>query len=240
MIEKSLSETKRMHLKNRIDIIKENIKRAAEESGRNFKDIVLVAATKTVPSNIINEAITCGISNIGENRVQEFLKKEEGIDNDKIRTHFIGHLQRNKVKSIIRKVDLIQSVDTFKLAKEISDRSLEENLTMEILLEVNIGREENKYGFAKEDLKAELDKICKLPNIKVKGLMAVVPMCKDRNLLKEFFNEMNALFVDIRNEKHDNIDMEYLSMGMSSDYMEAIRCGSNMVRIGSAIFGERN
>lgn len=240
MIEKSLSETKRMQLKNRIDIIKENIKRAAEESGRNFKDIVLVAATKTVPSNIINEAISCGVSNIGENRVQEFLKKEEGIDNDSIRTHFIGHLQRNKVKSIIRKVDLIQSVDTFKLAKEISDRSLEENLTMEILLEVNIGREENKYGFAKEDLKAELDKICKLPNIKVKGLMAIVPICKDRNLLKEFFNEMNALFVDIRNEKHDNIDMEYLSMGMSSDYMEAIRCGSNMVRIGSAIFGERN
>ena len=240
MTEKSLNEIKQMQLKSRVDIIKENIKKAAEESGRNSEDITLVAATKTVPSNIINEAILCGISNIGENRVQELLKKEEGIDKDNIKTHFIGHLQRNKVKSIIGKVDLIQSVDTFRLAKEISDRSLEENLTMEILLEVNIGREENKYGFAKEDLKAELDKIGNLPNIKVKGLMAIVPICKEKNLLKEFFAEMNALFVDIRNEKHDNIDMEYLSMGMSSDYIEAIRCGSNMVRIGSAIFGERN
>ncbi len=240
MTEKSLNEIKQMQLKSRVDIIKENIKKAAEESGRNSKDITLVAATKTVPSNIINEAILCGISNIGENRVQELLKKEEGIDKDNIKTHFIGHLQRNKVKSIIGKVDLIQSVDTFRLAKEISDRSLEENLTMEILLEVNIGREENKYGFAKEALKAELDKIGNLPNIKVKGLMAIVPICKEKNLLKGFFAEMNTLFVDIRNEKHDNIDMEYLSMGMSSDYIEAIRCGSNMVRIGSAIFGERN
>lgn len=238
MIRKSLSDEQEK-LENRINLIKENIKKAAEESGRKYEDITLVAATKTVSADVINRAIDYGICNIGENRVQEFLSKEDKVNKSCIKTHFIGHLQRNKIKSIIGKVDLIQSVDTYKIAKEISNKSLENNLISSILLEVNIGNEENKFGFAKENLKSELDNISVLPGIRVKGLMAIIPICKDRKALEDYFTAMRDLFIDIRNEKRDNISMEYLSMGMSSDYMEAIKCGSNMVRIGSAIFGNR-
>lgn len=239
MTEKSLNDKEKTQLKNRIDLIKRNIKIAAEKSNRKHEDIILVAATKTVPACIINESINCGIYNIGENRVQEFLSKGDEIHKENVNVHFIGHLQCNKVKSIIGKVDLIQSVDTFKLAKEISGKSLEINLISNVLLEVNIGKEKSKFGFDKESLKMELDKIGLLKGIRVKGLMAMAPICKDRKMLKEYFSAMRDLFVDIRNEKRDNVNMEYLSMGMSSDYIEAIECGANMVRIGSAIFGNR-
>lgn len=239
MTEKLLNDNERQNLKQRICLIKENIRRAAEAYGRRYEDITLVAATKTVHPSIIDEAISCGISNIGENRVQELLSKEGDIHKDNIKVHFIGHLQSNKVRSIVGKVDLIQSVDTFKLAKDISEKSLEKNLITDILLEVNIGKEENKFGFIKENLRFELGKIGNLQGVRVNGLMAIVPICKDKKLLCDYFKAMNSLLIDISNEKYDNVNMKYLSMGMSSDYMEAIKCGANMVRIGSAIFGNR-
>ncbi len=220
-------------------IIEENIVKAAECTGRKRENIILLAATKTVSPELINHAITSGIKYIGENRVQEFLSKEDSLLPDAHR-HFIGHLQSNKAKDIVGRVEMVQSVHSLKLASLIGKLSMEKGIVTDILLEVNIGREQNKSGFLKEELSYAIEQISKIEGIKLRGLMTIPPVCEKISESIPFFEEMYKLFIDNKGKKLDNVSMEYLSMGMSSDYAEAIKCGSNIVRIGTSLFGERN
>ena len=221
-------------------LINERIAEAAEKSGRRREDITLLAATKTVDAQTINHAISLGLDHIGENRVQELLSKYEQYDLEHCSLQFIGHLQTNKVRQIVDKVDLIQSVDSFKLAKEISNQSLKRDKVTDILVEVNIGREENKSGVFEENLEELLCQISELKGISVKGLMTIPPICENEHKILKYFNNMHKLFIDISQKKLDNVNMTILSMGMSADYYEAILEGANMVRVGSALFGARN
>ena len=217
----------------------ENIERAAQSVGKTASDITFLAATKTVDADVINHAISLGLRYIGENRVQELLSKYDSYDLDHASLQFIGHLQTNKVRQIVGKVDLIQSVDSVKLAKEISRCSEKLGITTDILLEVNIGREENKSGVMPEKLPDLLDQVKDIPAVKVRGLMAIPPICENAQENCKFFDNMRNIFLDIGSKNIDNISMDILSMGMSDDYEEAIRCGANMIRVGSALFGAR-
>ena len=219
--------------------ILENISRAAEGAGRQAGDITFLAATKTVEPSVINYAVSLGLRYIGENKVQELLSKYDEYDLENCDLQFIGHLQSNKVRQIIDKVSLIQSVDSFKLANEISKQSVKNNITSNILIEVNIGREENKSGVLKEELDELIGKISQLDNIKIKGLMTVPPICENKLEVCKFFDEMYKIFIDISAKTLDNVSMDFLSMGMSDDYQEAILAGANMVRVGSGLFGAR-
>ena len=219
-------------------IITENIARAAQQSGREAKDIILLAATKTVDAQMINYAISAGIDFIGENRVQEFLSKYN--DYLPVHKHFIGHLQTNKVKDIVGKVELIHSVDSYRLAEEISKQSLKQGITTNILLEINIGEEESKSGFTYDEAATAVEKIAAFEGLSVKGLMAIPPICEKSEQNRPYFAKMQKLFIDIAHKKIDNSSMEILSMGMSDDYEVAISEGANMVRLGTALFGRRN
>ncbi len=218
--------------------ITQNIACAAQKVGKSFEDIILLAATKTVDVDIINYAIDAGIDYIGENRVQEFLSKYDKYS--PVHKHFIGHLQSNKVKDIIDKVELIHSVHSYKLALEISKQAVKKNLTANILLEVNIGNEPSKSGFLYEEVEDMVKKIAQLEGIKIKGLMAIPPICENAQQNRPYFAKMKKLFIDIGAKKIDNSSMDILSMGMSDDYEVAIAEGANMVRIGSSLFGKRN
>ena len=218
--------------------ITQNIARAAEKSGRKYEDITLLAATKTVDVEVINHAIEAGVSFIGENRVQEFLSKYEQYN--PVNMHFIGHLQTNKVKDIIDKVSLIHSVDSYRLAEEISRQAVKRNIIVNILLEINIGDEQSKSGFEYDEAVAAVEKIAKLGGIKIKGLMAIPPICATPDENRPYFAKMKKLFIDIGSKKIDNSSMDILSMGMSDDYEAAIEEGANMVRLGTALFGRRN
>ena len=218
--------------------INQNIARAAEKSGRKYEDITLLAATKTVDVEVINHAIEAGVSFIGENRVQEFLSKYEQYN--PVNMHFIGHLQTNKVKDIIDKVSLIHSVDSYRLAEEISRQAVKRNIIVNILLEINIGDEQSKSGFEYDEAVAAVEKIAKLGGIKIKGLMAIPPICASPDENRPYFAKMKKLFIDIGSKKIDNSSMDILSMGMSDDYQVAIEEGATMVRLGTALFGRRN
>ncbi len=220
--------------------IEERIAEAAVKSGRKREDIIFLSATKTVSADIINYAISLGLKYIGENKVQELLQKYDDYDLDNASLQFIGHLQTNKVKQIVDKVDLIQSVDSVKLAKEISKQSAARNIVSNVLVEVNIGKEENKSGVMPEMAEELLCEISTMDNISVKGLMTIPPICENKQKICKYFNKMHNIFIDISSKKLDNISMEILSMGMSSDYYEAILEGATMVRIGSSLFGARN
>ena len=219
--------------------IEENISLAAQQAGKSREDIIFLAATKTVEPVYINRAIACGLKYIGENLVQELLAKYDDYDLANASLHFIGHLQSNKIRQIVGKVDLIQSVDSIKLAKEISRQGQLKNTSTDVLVEVNIGGEENKSGVEPERLEELLSEISVLDNVLVKGLMTIPPVCDKKSEVRKYFSRMNKLFIDIKEKKLDNISMEFLSMGMSSDYQEAILEGANMVRVGSALFGPR-
>ncbi len=219
--------------------IENNINEAAVKSGRKREDIVFLAATKTVEPAVINHAINCGLRYIGENRVQELLSKYDSYDLEKCDLQFIGHLQTNKVRQIADKVSLIQSVDSVKLASEIARQAKLCGKKMNVLIEVNIGREENKSGVFPENLDELICEIKDIENITVKGLMAIPPICDEKSQICKYFENMHRLFIDISSKKYDNMSMDYLSMGMSDDYREAILCGANMVRVGSALFGKR-
>ncbi|MCH5300234.1 MAG: YggS family pyridoxal phosphate-dependent enzyme [Ruminococcus sp.] len=220
--------------------IEEKIAEAAVKSGRSREDITFLSATKTVSADVINYAISLGLKYIGENKVQELLQKYDDYDLDNASLQFIGHLQTNKVKQIVDKVDLIQSVDSVKLAKEISKQSAARNIVSNVLVEVNIGKEENKSGVMPEMVEELLCEISQMDNISVKGLMTIPPICENKQKICKFFHKMHNIFIDISSKKLDNISMEILSMGMSSDYYEAILEGATMVRIGSSLFGARN
>ena len=202
--------------------------------------VKLIAVTKTVPVEIINEAISCGVTAIGENRVQELLEKYSSLDKKNLEIHLIGRLQTNKVKYIIDKVDLIHSVDSFKLGSTI-DKYAKINLKVQdVLVQVNVAGEQTKGGVAPGELETLLVSLSELKNIRVRGLMCIPPVEKIPGENKRFFNLLNKMMVDNNNKNIDNICMDTLSMGMSGDYRTAIDCGATMVRIGTKIFGKRN
>ncbi len=219
--------------------INRRIALASEQVGKKPSEIIMLAATKTVPVEVINHAIKSGVKYIGENRVQEFLSKKDALLPDAHR-HFIGHLQTNKVKDIVNEVEMIESVHSVKLATEINRLCEKSSKTMDVLLEVNIGNEESKSGFSPEELEERLVEISKMPFIKVKGLMTIPPICDNNEKSMQYFEKMSKLFIDIRAKIKDNIDMVYLSMGMSGDFEDAIKCGANIVRIGTSLFGQRD
>lgn len=237
---RELSVEKRFSdIDHNIGAIREKIYKAAASVGRNPDEITLMAVTKTVDPIFINRAIENGITLIGENKVQEFLSKKPYLNLENCSAHLIGHLQTNKVKQIVSEVSMIQSLDSIRLAREISKRSAEKGIVTPCLVEVNIGEEESKTGLELDSLEELLSELAVLDNISVKGLMTIPPICDDEKELDKYFSKMHKIFVDIKSKKLDNIDMSVLSMGMSSDYESAVRNGSTLVRVGSSIFGKR-
>lgn len=221
-----------------LKIVENKISAAAEKSGRKRSDVLLVAVTKTHPPKMINEAIKAGVTDIGENKPQEIRDKYDDVL--KVNWHMIGHLQTNKVKYVVGKCVLIHSVDSVKLAEEIDRQARKIGIVQDILIEVNISGEETKSGINPEKIYEMLDIIKDFQNIRVRGLMTIAPKTDNSITSKLHFDNIHKLFVDIRQKKYDNISMDYLSMGMSGDYEQAIECGANIVRVGSAIFGARN
>lgn len=219
--------------------VTERIAIAAKKSGRRAEDIHLLAATKTIPVEVINHAIKSGVTLIGENRVQELISKLDYYDQSATR-HLIGHLQTNKVRQVVGKVSMIESVDSVKLAAEISRRSEELGIVTDILVEINIGGEESKSGIKPDEAEKIITEISSLSGIKVEGLMTIPPICEKIEENLRYFDQMRNLFVDISAKKIDNVNMSYLSMGMSDDYEAAILCGANIVRVGTRLFGRRN
>lgn len=226
-------------IEENLKLIRHEIAAAAEASGRKPEDISLMAVTKTVESRFINHAVDCGINLIGENKVQEFLSKEAELNLTECKAHLIGHLQSNKVKKIVGRVDTVQSVDTVSIAREIGKRSLEAGVTTKVLLEINVGNEESKFGFTPDEIFEKVYETSEIQGISVNGLMCVAPICEKESEIRAIFSNMHQLFIDIRDKKIDNIGMNILSMGMSGDYKQAILEGANLVRVGSAIFGSR-
>ncbi|SHI20103.1 hypothetical protein SAMN02745823_03338 [Sporobacter termitidis DSM 10068] len=229
-----------MTIAENIRMLREKIAVAAVKSGRKPEDITLVAASKMNPAERVREAILGGVDAVGENRVQEMLEKHGLGAYEGKPLHFIGHLQSNKVRQVVGVCDLIESVDSETLVAEIGKRASALGLTQDILLEVNIGREENKSGVLRENLDKLLEYAAQTPGIRVRGLMAIPPITGNNGKKPNYFDEMYKLYVDITAKKYDNISMHFLSMGMSDSYIDAIEAGANMVRIGSAIFGARH
>lgn len=220
--------------------VRKNIQEACEVSGRDPKEVTLIAVSKTKPVPMLLEAYDAGARVFGENKVQEIVDKYPQLPED-IQWHMIGHLQRNKVKYIVDKVTLIHSVDSLRLAETISREAEKKGVTVPILIEVNIAGEETKFGLSsKEEVISLTEQIAALPNLSVKGLMTVAPPVKDPEENRPFFREIRQLSVDITNKNIDNVSMEILSMGMTNDYTVAIEEGATMVRVGTGIFGARD
>ncbi len=216
-----------------------NIEEAALKTGRSLEDITLIAVTKTIDVDVINEAIKLGINNIGESRVQEILRKYDSIKGRPI-WHMIGHLQTNKVKYIIDKIDLIHSLDRLSLAQELQKRAEQHNVFVNALIQVNIAEEKSKYGLYGDAVIPFVEEIIKYPKIKIKGLMTIAPYAENPEEVRYVFRQLKELSVEIEKRGYPNVEMKYLSMGMTNDYKIAIEEGSNMVRIGTGIFGGRN
>jgi hypothetical protein len=225
------------YIKENLDEIKKNIERACQKNGRNPEEITLVAVTKTIEPDAMNAAIDYGVSVIGENRVQEIRRKFDDVKS--VSWHQIGHLQRNKVKYIADKVDMIHSVDSVKLAKEISNKAKSHDRTIDILIQVNVAGESQKFGIDEDELEKVIQEVAHFENIQVKGLMLIAPFAENPETVRPIFRRMKEIFDSTKNSNYDNVDMDYLSMGMSGDYVVAVEEGANMVRIGSGIFGAR-
>ncbi len=219
--------------------IRENICEAALRSGRKPEDVRFMAVTKTVDSIYINHALSLGIDLIGENRVQEYLGKRDELNLSGVEKHLIGHLQTNKVRQIVGEVDMIDGVDSVKVAKEIGKVSQKKGIITDVLVEVNIGGEESKFGLDPAQLNETVCEIAEIEGIRIRGLMAIPPICINEDENRKFFANMYTMFLDIKAKKLDNINMDILSMGMSDDYASAILEGSTMVRVGSSLFGRR-
>jgi len=228
-----------MSIAENIAQVRTNIAQACAQAGRSPEEITLVGASKMNDAAACREAIAAGIDALGENRVQEMTAKLAESAYDGAPLHFIGHLQRNKVKQVVGKVALIQSVGSMELLEEIEKVAAREQLVQDILLEVNIGREEAKSGFDPDAVTAAAEAALSLPHVRVRGLMTIPPADADRDANMRYFQEVQALYVDINTKLFHN-ELKCLSMGMSGDYMDAIRCGATMVRVGTAIFGARN
>ena len=229
-----------MSIAENVAKIKADIREAAIAAGRDPKDILLCAATKMNDTEAVRQAIAAGVDCCGENRVQELTAKLSENAYAGVPVHFIGHLQTNKVKQVVGKVDLIQSVDSLRLVEAINKEAAKQGIVQDILLEINIGSEESKSGFEIETVHEILEKISLFDNIRLKGLMAIPPICHFSGENRKFFQKMCNLSVDITTKKYDNVRVDILSMGMSGDYQDAIACGSTMIRVGTAIFGARD
>ena len=229
-----------MSIAENVKRIKEEMAEAARKCGRNPEDILLCAATKMNYADAVRQAIAAGVDCCGENRVQELTQKLGENAYEGVPVHFIGHLQTNKVRQVVGKVDLIQSVDSLRLLQAIDKEAGSQGLVQDILLEINIGNEESKSGFSPEEIPEICEKVAVFPNIRVRGLMAIPPISHFSGENRKFFQKMYHLSVDITAKKYDNIRVDILSMGMSDDFADAVACGSTMVRVGTAIFGQRN
>lgn len=230
-----LSEAK---LAENLRIIRENIAAAAARGGRSEKDVRLMAVTKTVSPELVNAAIRGGVDLLGENRVQEYLEKRDSYLPAEV--HMIGHLQTNKVKYIIDKVRMIESVDSLKLAREIDRCASRAGKVMDVLIEVNVGGELSKSGTAPQDAMSLVEQIAELSSVRIRGLMTIPPICSSKEQSMHYFSLLRQIAVDISAKNSHNVSMEFLSMGMSHDYEAAVEMGANIVRIGSALFGQRN
>lgn len=226
-------------LKENYANVLKNVHNACERAGRKTDDVTLIAVSKTKPVEMLQEIYDCGCRDFGENKVQEIMDKYEKLPND-IRWHMIGHLQTNKVKYIVDKVYMIHSVDSIKLAKEISKEAVKKNVTVKVLLEVNVAKEETKFGLLTEEVLDFYKEVIDLPGLKVCGLMTIAPYVENSEENRQYFVNLKQLMVDIESEKTDNISVGELSMGMTGDYEVAIEEGATYVRVGTGIFGERN
>lgn len=230
-----------MSIRDNIEYIREEITRAAERSGRSAEEVLLLAVTKLHSPEEMNEAIDAGATDIGENKVQEILAKYDKVK--PVRWHLIGHLQTNKVKQVIDKVVMIQSVDSLHLAEEIEKRAAQADITMDILIQVDPAAQETKFGVDPQELDGMIKTIASdCPHVRVKGLMCIAPFCEDPEDARPFFREVKKLFDHCREKTaaDDRVDISVLSMGMTNDFRVAVEEGSNMVRVGTAIFGTRN
>lgn len=227
------------YLKLNINEINEKIDAACKKAGRNRDDITLIGVTKTIDEDIINASLELGISDIGENKVQEITRKYDQIKKG-VKWHLIGHLQSNKVKYIIDKVDLIHSVDSVKLAREINKRAKQHNKVMHILIQVNIADEDSKFGISSESVHDLLEEISAFEHIKVMGLMNIAPFYDEPEQARNDFKVMKNIFDTIETAAIDNVEMKYLSMGMTGDFEVAIEEGANLLRVGTGIYGARD
>ena len=225
-------------LKDNLKNVEERVQEACDRAGRKREEVTLIAVSKTKPIEMLQEIYDENIRDFGENKVQELCDKIEKMPKD-IKWHMIGHLQTNKVKYIIDKVDMIHSVESLKLAEEIEKRAAQKDIVMDILIEVNMAAEESKFGVKPEDTEALLREIAKMQHIRVRGLMTVAPFVENQEENREVFRQMRELLVDMNGKKIDNIKMDTLSMGMTGDYEVAIEEGATIVRVGTGIFGER-
>ena len=219
--------------------VEERIQAACDRSGRKREDVLLVAVSKTKPVEMIEEVMTAGIVDFGENKPQELRDKYEGLPKN-LRFHMIGHLQTNKIKYVIDRVVLIHSIDSIHLAEAVNAEAKKHNRIMPVLVEVNVAQEESKSGFLVEKTENAIREIAKLSNIRVEGLMTIAPFVENAEENRQYFVKLRKLSVDIAAKNIDNVTMHHLSMGMTGDYEVAIEEGATMVRVGTGIFGERN
>ncbi|EEC58581.1 YggS family pyridoxal phosphate-dependent enzyme [[Bacteroides] pectinophilus] len=226
-------------LSDNLHEVQENIRKACERSGRNPEDVTLIAVSKTKPVSDIEQIYAAGIREFGENKVQEMNDKQKVLPGD-INWHMIGHLQRNKVKYIVDNVAMIHSVDSVRLAEEISKEAVKKNVAVDILVEVNVAKEESKFGLYTEDVGQFVEQISKLPGINIKGLMTSAPFVDNPEDNRQYFKKLKDLSVDINAKNIDNVHMDFLSMGMTNDYVVAVEEGATHVRVGTAIFGHRD
>ncbi|WP_455618086.1 YggS family pyridoxal phosphate-dependent enzyme [Eisenbergiella sp.] len=226
-------------IKENLDRVQENIRNACARAGRKDDEVTLIAVSKTKPVSMLEEAYALGVRDFGENKVQELVDKAGQLPKD-IRWHMIGHLQRNKVKYIIDKAYLIHSVDSLRLAEEISKEAVKHGVTVNILIEVNVAGEESKFGVSPEDTPVLIEEISRLPAIQVRGLMTIAPFVEKAEDNRIIFNALLKLYVDISRKNIDNVHMDFLSMGMTGDYEVAVEEGATFVRVGTGIFGERS
>ena len=226
-------------IRDHLNEVRENIQKACEKAGRSPQEVTLIAVSKTKPLFMLEEAYEAGARDFGENKVQEIMDKYPQLPSD-IRWHMIGHLQRNKVKYIVDKVALIHSVDSLRLAETIENEAAKHNVTVPILIEVNVAQEESKFGLKTEEVLSLVESVAALPHINIKGLMTIAPYVEDPEENRGIFRQLKKLSVDIAAKNINNVNMSVLSMGMTGDYQVAVQEGATMVRVGTGIFGERD
>ena len=227
-----------MMIKEQLEEVRERVNAACLRAGRDPKSVTLIAVSKTKPAQAVQEAYEAGARDFGENKVQEILQKQPALPQD-IRWHMIGHLQRNKVHQVIGKAVLIHAVDSLRLAEQIEQEAAKRNLDVDVLLEINVAKEESKYGFFLEDAEEAIRQISSLPHVHIKGLMTIAPFVENPEEKRGIFQKLYQFSVDINDKNIDNVTMGVLSMGMSGDFEVAIEEGATMVRVGTSIFGAR-
>lgn len=225
-------------IRDHLNEVRENIQKACEKAGRSPQEVTLIAVSKTKPLFMLEEAYEAGARDFGENKVQEILEKHPKMPED-ARFHMIGHLQRNKVKQVLPHAVLIHSVDSYRLAEQISQEAGKLGITAKILLEVNVAKEESKFGMMPEDVEEMAGQIAALPHLQIEGLMTIAPFVDDQEKNRPVFRKLYQLSVDIKKKNIDNVNMSVLSMGMTGDYQVAVEEGATMIRVGTGIFGAR-